>query len=180
MPRRGAFMRQRMRWLVVARLETAAIPADRIAQITGYHVRTITRTLENPTYQEWRNARISNGVSAIDHLLADDAREMKSALKELIPAAIHRLSICLQSKDESIALRAAVEILDRDERFQKAQIIAHTHELVPQAQLDLARKLARELNTAKGEALVLDVTPKQLEPAPSSVDTPVTPTEQSS
>jgi hypothetical protein len=133
-----------MRWLVVCRLETAAIPADRIAQITGYHTRTIERTLENPSYQEWRDARLSNRVSAIDYLLADDAKEMKTALRELIPAAIHRLSLCLQSSDESIALRAATEILDRDERFSKTQQVAIMH-LIPQAELDRARILAREL-----------------------------------
>jgi phage portal protein BeeE len=162
-------MRQRMRWLVVARLEQACLSASQIAAVTGKNPRTIQRTLDQAAYQEWRDARVSKGVSAIDYLLAQDAQEMKANLRELIPAAIYHLESALKSTDENVALRAAIEILDRDERFNKTQQVAVMH-LIPQAELDRARILARELRKSststpeiKGETEVLDVTPKLAE-----------------
>src|ERR1700722_13772277 len=158
MPRAGAFTRQRMRWLVLARLEQACLTADQIAKVTGKNPRTIARTLDHPAYQEWRNARVNKGISAIDAILSQDAQEMKTALRELIPAAIHRLETALQSKDESIALRAATEILDRDERFQKTQNLAVTHSLIPSAEIDRARALARELRSKQGDLVAVKPT----------------------
>ena len=171
MPRKRNLKAQRLRWLVLARLELAGLDASKMAQVTGYSHRTIGRTLELPVYQEWRDARMANGISAIDHIISGDAKEMKLALRELVPAAIQRLASALQSDDESIAIRAAESILDRDERFNKAaaQTITHTF-TIPESEKQRAFAILKELKDSQpprevhlpGETSVLDVTPSKL------------------
>jgi len=78
---------------------------------------------------------------------------MKLAMRESLESA-------LKSKDESIALRAAVEILNRDERFNKAQNIGVTHQFtISQAEKDRALAIIKELKVVKpqDETPVLDV-----------------------
>lgn len=138
---------------------------DSISACTGFSVAHVRLTLESPAYQEWVNSRLRNAVSVIDATLSADAESMRLGLRELVPLAIHRLEKALESTEESIALRAAAEILDRDARFTKAQNIAITHQLIPAKELERARDLARELRKqggSEGETRVLDVTPKQL------------------
>src|ERR1700741_1772593 len=98
--------RNHLRWQRIVRLEMAGLPTEQIAKLSGYTYDQVRRTLESPYYQEWRNARLSNRVSAIDVALSEDTEQMKTALRELVPAAIHRMEAALNSKDESIALRA--------------------------------------------------------------------------
>lgn len=146
---------------------------DSISACTGFSVAHVRLTLESPAYQEWVNSRLRNAVSVIDATLSADAESMRLGLRELVPLAIHRLEKALESTEESIALRAAAEILDRDARFTKAQNIAITHQLIPAKELERARDLARELRKhggSEGETRVLDVTPKQLV---STTDLPV-------
>jgi hypothetical protein len=145
MPRRQVYKAIRLRWLVVARLESAALNPSQIAKCTGFSDKTVSRTLANPQYQEWRDARHQNAISAIDHLISQDAQEMRTSLRELVPAAIRALENGLSSDDETIRLRSAVEILDRDERFSKTAQVNVTHQLIPAADLERAREIAREL-----------------------------------
>jgi hypothetical protein len=115
-----------------------------------------------PAYQEWRNARLSNGISAIDHIISGDAQEMKTALRELVPAAIQTLAFSLKDKDSGIRLRAAAEILDRDERFNKTTQSTLIHSFsIPEVDLERARAIARELRPIDSTS-VLDVQPLQL------------------
>jgi len=154
----------RLRWLVIARLESAGLGCAKIAECTMFHPMTVQRVLDSAAYQEWRNARFSNGISAIDHIISGDAKEMKLALRELVPAAIHALGNALADKDPSIRMRAAAEILDRDERFNKqaVQVIQHTY-AIPEAEKQRALAIIKELKVhPAGESKVLDVTPKQL------------------
>lgn len=144
--------RNRLRWLVIARLQTIGISEDEMSSCTGMSRSRIATTLRSPTYQEWRNARLKSAVSAIDAIISQDDRAMKEGLRELVPLAIATLEKSLSSDDESIRLRAAQEILDRDERFNKAavQIIEHR---IPQSELDRARELAKQLRPQTLHAL---------------------------
>jgi hypothetical protein len=73
---------------------------------------------------------------------------MKTALRELVPAAIHTLASSLKDKDSGIRLRAAAEILDRDERFNKASTVLNQAFIIPEVDLERARAIARELRPA--------------------------------
>lgn len=137
--------KNQLRWQRIVRLETAGLPTEQIAKLSGYTYDQVRRTLESRHYQEWRNARLSNRVSAIDEALSADTEQMRTALRELVPVAIRTLEKALDSPDALTRLRAATEILDRDNRFTKSQNIAVKHELVPAKELESARKLAREL-----------------------------------
>jgi hypothetical protein len=150
--------RNQLRWQKIVRLD--GLPIEQIAKQLGYTYDQVRRTLESPYYQEWRKAKLEGGVSAFDHILAEDAEEMKLSLRELVPAAIRKLECALRSTDESIALRAAEAILDRDERFNKtAQMaVAHTF-IIPEHDLERARAIARELKPIDVEASPLAVTP---------------------
>lgn len=140
----------------------------------------IATTLRSPTYQEWRNARLKSAVSAIDAIISQDDRAMKEGLRELVPLAIATLEKSLSSDDESIRLRAAQEILDRDERFNKAavQIIEHR---IPQAELDRARELAKQLRpqtlhalSEHSEVIEAEIVSESIEQDTSTA--PITPT----
>ena len=164
--------------MVIARLQNIGMGVDSITECTRFARSTVQQTLESPAYQEWSNANLRNAVSVIDAQLSQDTISLKQGIQELVPAVIRRLEKALQSQDESIALRACAEILDRDERFQKQQNTVLTHVLIPSAEIERARVLARELrakqSSSTGEAKVLDVTPKQLETAPQESSTSVT------
>jgi hypothetical protein len=134
-----------LRWLTLARLEGLGLSLREMARQGGMSLRQVRTALKNPAYQEFRDARLQSRVSALDRAFAEDNEQMKTALRELVPAAIHRMEAALNSKDESIALSAASEILDRDERFNKTQQVAVTHALIPSAEIERARELAREL-----------------------------------
>ena len=146
MPRRAVYTALRLRWLVIARLETAGLNDTDISNCTGYSRPRVKKTLEDPAYLEWRNARLTNAVSAIDHIISNDDKEMKLSLRELVPAAIKALENALHSNKEEIQLRAAAEILDRDQRFNKQQNIAVAHiHTFSEGDLDRARQLAKQL-----------------------------------
>jgi hypothetical protein len=158
MPRRAVHASLRLRWLVIARLESAGLSGPDIAKCTGYSERRIKTSLLDPAYQEWRNARLSNAVSAIDHIISNDDKEMKLSLRELVPAAIKALENALHSNKEEIQLRAASEILDRDQRFNKQQNIAVAHiHTFSQGDLDRARELAKQLK-GKDESPIEHIT----------------------
>jgi hypothetical protein len=146
MPRRAAWQATKLRWAVIARLETAGFSDLEISRCTGFSEPRVTRTLQEPAYQEWRKARLNNAISAIDQLISNDDKEMKLSLRELVPAAIRTLENSLNSDKEEIRLRAAQEILDRDQRFNKQQNIAVAHiHTFSQGDLDRARELAKQL-----------------------------------
>jgi hypothetical protein len=85
---------------------------------------------------------------------------MRAQLRELVPAAIRYIERALRSEDESIGFRAAVEVLDRDERFNKSSQTGVTHTFViPEHDLERARAIARELKPIDVEASPLAVTP---------------------
>ena len=154
MPRRANLHRQRLRWLVIARLQNTGMGEESISACTGYSVKHVRMTLESPVYQEWVNSRLRNAVSAIDATISQDTEAMRTGLRELVPLAIRTLESALNAKDEGLRVRAAVEVLDRDERFSKQQQNVTVH-LIPQAELDKARKLARELKEP------INITPTQ-------------------
>lgn len=146
MPRRTSYKAARLRYLVVARLESAGLADNQIAACTGYSPKTITKLLADPVYREWRNARLSNGISQIDAIISDDDKEMKIALRELVPSAIRTLELGMNSDKEELRIKAATEILDRDQRFNKQQNIAVAHfHTFSQGDLDRARELAKQL-----------------------------------
>jgi len=156
----------RLRWLVVARLESAGLETYQIAQCTSFPYRKVVKILDDPAYQEWRNARIRNGISAIDAVISQDAQEMKLSLRELVPAAIRALERALESPKEEIQLRAATEILDRDERFNKHAQLTVTHQLIPAGDLERARAIARELrpkDLAQLQAAEQDAVPQAID-----------------
>src|ERR1700679_3006762 len=154
MPRRAIYAASRLRWLVIARLELAGLSSTDIAKCTGYSQRRIKTSLLDPAYQEWRNARLTNAVSAIDHIISNDDKEMKLSLRDLVPAAIRTLELGMNSKDESIRLRAATEILDRDQRFNKQQNIAAAHiHTFSEGDLERARTLAKQLKSKDDDSI---------------------------
>lgn len=150
------------RWHKIGRLD--ALPFKEIAKLTGYTENQVRRTVESPYYQEWKTTKLRPGVSIFDRELSEDTEEMRAELRELVPVAIKRLEAALHSENDSIALRAAVEVLDRDERFNKGQSIAVTHKHeISAADLNRAREIARQLRSK--ETAILDVAPKALPPA---------------
>ena len=155
MPRRVNLRRQRLRWLVIGRLSNTGMGPQAIAECTGYSPAFVRATLESPSYCEWLNASVRNAVSLIDAEMAKDTIAMREGISELVPAVIRRLERALSSDDDSVALRACSEILDRDARFGKTQIYSVKHEIIPGKELESARKLARELRKH-----TLDITPQ--------------------
>ena len=126
------------------RLDGLGFPVEQIAKLSGYTYNQVRRTLESPYYQECRKAKLEGRVSAFDRELSKCSEEMKARLRELVPIAISSLENALRSEHAAVRLRAAIEILDRDERFNKTEQVAAAH-IIPEEQVARARKLAREL-----------------------------------
>jgi len=143
--------KNQLRWQRIVRLDGLGLPVEQIAKLSGYTYNQVRRTLESPYYQECRKAKLEGRVSAFDRELSECSEEMKARLRELVPIAISSLENALCSEHEAVRLRAAIEILDRDERFNKTEQVAVAH-IIPSEQLERARKLARELKE-------LEVTP---------------------
>src|SRR5215472_9081916 len=152
--------KNQLRWQRIVRLDGLGLPVQQIAKRLGYTYDQVRRTLESPYYQEWRKARLEGRVSAFDRELSEDTEEMRAELRALVPPAIRCIERALCSENESIGLRAAVEVLDRDARFNKAQNIGVTHQFtISQAEKDRALAIIKELKVVNGgsETKVLDV-----------------------
>ena len=152
--------KNQLRWQRIVRLDGLGLPVQQIAKRLGYTYDQVRRTLESPYYQEWRKARLEGRVSAFDRELSEDTEEMRAELRELVPPAIRCIERALRSENESIALRAAVEVLDRDERFNKHATSTVQHQFViPQHEKDRALAIIKELKVHReiGETKVLEV-----------------------
>jgi hypothetical protein len=145
------------RWQRIVRLDS--LPIEEIAKQLGYTYNQVRRTLESPYYQEWRKAKLEGRVSAFDRELSEDAEEMRTELRELVPTAINVLERCLADPNLSVALRAAAEVLDRDERFNKSSQTVNQAFIIPERDLERARAIARELKPIDVGASPLAVTP---------------------
>jgi hypothetical protein len=131
-------------WLALARLDGLGFSLRDLARHSGLTVRQVRTALAHPAFCEFRDAKLQMRVSAMDRIFADDTEKMAAGLRELVPLAIATLEESLSSTDESVRLRAAQEILDRDERFNKAAVQVVEHR-IPQAEIERARELARQL-----------------------------------
>jgi hypothetical protein len=120
--------------------------APDIAKLTKRSIRKIDRTLQDPFYKEWREARVQQRSSILDRQISKDTIEMQSQIQELIPLAIRTYEYALTHASENIpaAIKAADSILDRDVRFSKQSTSVVEHR-IPQAELDRARDLAKQL-----------------------------------
>jgi hypothetical protein len=147
-------------WLTLARLEGTGLSLREMAKQSGLTLRQVRTALANPAYQEFRDARLQMRVSALDAAFAEDTVGMLHRLRQLVPAALNVVERCLADPNLSVALRAAAEVLDRDERFNKSSQTAVTHTFViPEHDLERARAIARELKAIDVEASPLAVTP---------------------
>jgi|SRR5215469_1493402 len=117
--------KNQLRWQKIVRLES--LPVEQIAKLSGYTYNQVRRTLESAYYQEWRKAKLEGRVSAFDRELSECSEEMKARLRELVPIAIRTLENALRSENEAVSLRAAIEILDRDGRFNKTEQVVVAH-----------------------------------------------------
>jgi hypothetical protein len=157
-----------LRWLVLARLEGLGLSLREMARQSGMTLRQVRTALKSPAYQEFRDARLQMRVSAMDRLFAEDNEQMAARLRELVPAAMNVLERGLADPNLNVAVRAAVEVLDRDQRFNRT-IAINVHPLIPKAEIDRARELARELRAEqlraeqlRAEQDVLEIEPKAL------------------
>ena len=140
-------------WLTLARLEGSGLSLREMAMQSGLTLRQVRTALANPAYQEFRDARLQMRVSALDAAFAEDTVGMLNRLRELVPAAINVLERGLADPNPSVALRAAAEVLERDQLFSKAQQNQHTHTyVIPPAELERAKQIARELRAYLPEA----------------------------
>jgi hypothetical protein len=142
-------------WHKVVRLELAGLDMPQIARLTKRSIIKIQRTLEDPYYKEWRQARLDQRSSILDRQLSTDSAEMQTQLRELIPLAIRTYEYALTHASENIpaAIKAADSILDRDVRFSKQSTSVVEHR-IPQAELDKARELAKQLKAQLQPALI--------------------------
>ena len=144
-----------LHWLTLARLEGLGLSLREMARQAGTTLRQVRTALKSPVYQEFRDARLQMRVSAMDRLFAEDNEKMATRLRELVPAAINVLERGLADPNLAIAVKAAVEVLDRDVRFNKTQTLAITHQIIPAVELEKARSIARELRR-----YTIDVSPE--------------------
>ncbi len=107
-------------------------------------LRQVRTALKGPVYQEFRDARLQMRVSTMDKQFAEDNEHMAARLRELVPAAINVLERGLADPDLRIAVKAAVDVLDRDSRFNRTATI-NVEQRIPEVELERARELAREL-----------------------------------
>jgi|SRR6516225_1270489 hypothetical protein len=147
-------------WLTLARSEGLGLSLREMARAAGLTLRQVRTALANPAYQEFRDARLQMRVSALDAAFAEDNEAMRHRLRQLVPAALNAIERCLADPNRSVALRAAIEVLDHDERFNKAQNIGVTHQFtLTQEDKDRALAILEELKAAqpKDETKILDV-----------------------
>jgi hypothetical protein len=147
-------------WLTLKRSEGLGLSLREMARAAGLTLRQVRTALANPAYQEFRDARLQMRVSALDAAFAEDNERMRHRLRQLVPAALNVVERCLADPNLSVALRAAAEVLDHDERFNKAQNIGVTHQFViPEAEKQRALAIVKELrmHQSSGETKVLDV-----------------------
>jgi len=133
-----------LRWLTLARLEGLGLSLREMARQSGLTLRQVRTALKNPAYREFRDAKLSMRVSAMDREFAEDNEQMVARLRELVPAAINVLERGLADPDLRIAVKAAEEVLDRDSRFNRTTTV-NVPQLIPEVELERARQLAREL-----------------------------------
>ncbi len=131
-------------WLALTRLEGLGLSLREMARQSGLTLRRVRTALASPAYQEFRDAKLQMRVSAMDRLFAEDNEQMAVRLRELVPAALNVLERGLADSNLNVAVRAAVEVLDRDQRFNRTATVSVEHR-VPQAEIERARELARQL-----------------------------------
>lgn len=141
-------------WHKIVRLELAGLDAPAIARLCKRSRRKIDRTLSDPWYQEWRQARVEQRTSILDRSLAKDTQVIQDGLAELIPLAIRTYEYALSHVGENIAagVKAADAVLDRDTRFSKQSTSVVEHR-IQQSEIDRARELARQLRPTAIQAL---------------------------
>ena len=92
---------------------------------------------------------------------------MAVRLRELVPAAINVLERGLADPNLNVAVRAAVEVLDRDARFSRTATLNVEHR-IPDSEIQKARELALEMcslqrinvqeqNSLKKEGTVIEI-----------------------
>jgi len=79
--------KNQLRWQRIVRLDGLGLPVEQIAKRLGYTYNQVRRTLESQYYQEWRKAKLEGRVSVFDRELSEDTQEMRTELRELVPAA---------------------------------------------------------------------------------------------
>jgi hypothetical protein len=131
-------------WLTLARLEGLGLSLREMARRSGLTLRRVRTALASPAYQEFRDAKLQLRVSAIDRIIAEENETMAARLRELVPTALNVIERALADPNVPVAVRAAVEVLDRDARFNRTATLNVEHR-IPQAELDRARELARQL-----------------------------------
>jgi len=146
-------------WYKLLRLEQAGLTIRQIAKMARIPFHKAQRALASPYYQQWKEDKANKRVSAFDREFAKQSSAMLDELSSLVPLAIQTYEEAMRAGLTNpallnIARLAADSVLDRDSRFNKSQQVSHSL-LIPQAELDKARKLARELREP------INITPTQ-------------------
>jgi hypothetical protein len=131
-------------WHQMFRMEGMGVSEEEMAKRIGYSTRQVMAWRASSAYQEMLIAKLERRVSAMDVHFAQEDDLMFRKFRELVPACIGLLEEQLLGRNMKLAMQAASEILDRDERFRKTVEVNQTHQLLPAADVEKARQIARE------------------------------------
>lgn len=128
----GRTWKRHLRMEKVVRLTALGLYSnEQIANSLGVVPQTIIAIRATPEFQA-KMVEIATGViSEHDKELRENAENQRSELKSMVPTALLQLRSAALSRNENIALRASLEILDRDGTLAKVSKVSVEHKEKP-------------------------------------------------
>jgi hypothetical protein len=163
-------------WHRLIRLEQNGLGIEQMSKILGCSRQKIERHLKYPAYIEFRESRYHKRISAFDRELAKDTERQVESLRELIPLTIqmyeHAMRQGMQDNRYLMAgVKAADSVNDRIGIFARQSTQIHEFK-VPQADLDRARNIAKQLKAKAIDVIEVQATEDQQQIDANSVETP--------
>jgi len=127
-------MHQGSQWKRILRIERAArllatgiYSNSEVASHIGVTPAYLSLLKQTPEFQS-RMIEITTGITAQHDIdIREDVEFQKEELKSMVPMALQRLKVLALSRNENVALKANMEILDRNGEHAKVQRIAVEH-----------------------------------------------------
>lgn len=125
-------------WRRLIRIEKAAFLTqkgiysnDQIANFIGIHPQTLIYLKQTPEFQSRMIALATGVIDEHDITIREDEDYQREELKSMVPVALMKLRELAMSGNQSVALKATQDILDRD----------GTHAKVSRSQIDIKEKI---------------------------------------
>lgn len=137
-PTNASAMHKGRQWRRLIRIEKAAFLTqkgiysnDQIARFIGIHPQTLIYLKQTPEFQSRMIAMATGLVDEHDITVREDEDYQRQELKSMVPVALMKLRELAMSGNQSVALKATQDILDRE----------GTHAKVSRSQVDVKENI---------------------------------------